>query len=232
MQVFAEILGHLLGWPVVIFVVALMFKRQLGELINRIDLVKAPGIEVASPRGGAEKQLNDSSTKTDPLTQPPAQQLGLPLSTEIEEKRKNVMSYGGDSPMIDQGTLLIEQSLTELQFPMEPDETVKLLSRHLAVTQILYRMENVARRIVGSQIQALKILKTEGLHPESRFEPIFNRARARSPQFYGEYTFDQWINFLDVNGLIAREGNLIGISIFGGEFLDFLRGIGIEKKPH
>jgi hypothetical protein len=158
----------------------------------------------------------------------------LPLPEDIAKEQEAVRAYGGNYDILLEQISLIEAHLNRLQLPQASEETARILIRHLAVTQLLYRVESLYRGIFGSQISVLKILNERGPQLEIALRPLFEKARRRSPRFYGEYSFDDWIGFLLKQGCVLKksEDGAYAITIFGQRFLEFLIYIKAPKKLH
>lgn len=228
------LIERLLSWPVATVLLGLVFKQPLERLINRIDLFKGPGIEVSTPIDSAAKQLmNDGAQKGSDLLAIPAQeQTLLPISDELEKRRDAVLSYGGNDEMLLAQMGEIEANLKSLQFRLDSKETVLLLIRHLAATQILHKAEQLYRLIFGSQIEVMRYLNEYGPQPEAAIRPYFDRAKAESPAFYKTYTFENWIGFPLSQQAIAFENETYGISLFGRQFLLWLVYTPVPLKPY
>lgn len=203
------LIERLLSWPVATVLLGLVLKQPLERLINRIDLFKGPGIEVSTPIDSAAKQLmNDGAQKGSDLLAIPAQeQTLLPISDELEKRRDAVLSYGGNDEMLLAQMGEIEANLKSLQFRLDSKETVLLLIRHLAATQILHKAEQLYRLIFGSQIEVMRYLNET-------------------------YTFENWIGFPLSQQAIAFENETYGISLFGRQFLLWLVYTPVPLKPY
>jgi hypothetical protein len=103
----------------------------------------------------------------------------------------------------------------------------------LAATQIIIAFERSYHVIFGSQLVALKLLASSSnavVDPES-LRPFYEQAKSKHAEFYGAFTFENWLSFLQTQYLVARQADKVGISVRGREFLKFLidQGYGVKK---
>ena len=94
------------------------------------------------------------------------------------------------------------------------------------------RSEITYRLIFGSQIAVLQLLNQQGPQSEETIRPFFDSAKARSPKFYGEYSFENWIGFLIREGAVLKEEGLYKITVYGSEFLAWMVAAKAPKKIH
>ena len=231
-DIWKALIEHVLSWPVAAVFLGLMFRKSAGVFLRRIHKlkVKAPGLEF---EGEARQQLEaENVPRKDLLTTPPDTQLQLPLDANIVERRRAVETFGGDDPILVENIRSIKETLTVLRYPLADEATAELLIRHLAVTQLLQRVETLYRLIYGSQLDAMHVMNQQGPQPEIAIQPFYERARKRSPRFYADYSFDQWIGFLQQHQLVVLTGERYGITVLGREFLGVLVGQGFPRKTH
>ncbi len=231
-DIWKALIEHVLSWPVTAVFLGLMFRKPIRALLRRIHKlkVKAPGLEL---EGEARKQLEANSTpRKDLLTAPPDTQLQLPLDADLAERRRAVEAFGGDNPILMENIQGIKEALTALGYSLADAGTTELLIRHLAVTQLLQRVETLYRLIYGSQLDAMFAMNQQGPQPESVIRPFYDRVRKRSPRFYADYSFDQWIGFLLQHQLVIFTGERYGITVLGREFVSVLVGQGFPRKTH
>jgi hypothetical protein len=58
--------------------------------------------------------------------------------------------------------------------------------------------------------------------PRDAVRLTYENAAASNPEFYRNYTFDQWLNFLVSYGLVAVDRNTVKIDDFGRLFVQYL----------
>ena len=61
---------------------------------------------------------------------------------------------------------------------------------------------------------------------------FYEQSAARDPKAGFDYTFDQWLRFLETHGLVTRKDDLIAITIDGREFLKYIldRGYSLHRR--
>jgi hypothetical protein len=218
-----------LPWPTTTLVLAFAFRKPLTNLVGRIDSLKAPGLEL-STSARQQQQLPPSPT-SDLLKESEHKQMSLPIESEDSIKRREaVKTFGGNRPITLNAIKDLKYQLTALGFQLTGTETEEVLLRHLAYTQLMWRAEVGYRLIFGSQIAAMRKLKSAGSQPESEIRPFYERARKESPQFYAEYGFDSWISFIVESRGIALQDGLYALTPEGNEFLEWIDEIGLPQK--
>jgi len=111
---------------------------------------------------------------------------------------------------------------------LDAQEQVDLLIKHLAMTQIGLRFEGTYRTIFGSQVELLKWLNTRGGSTKTELPGFYQMAKANFPNLYETYSFDQYLQYLRVNGLIAEHApEHFVITLAGREFLKWITDQGV-----
>lgn len=204
MESLAALVGSF-GWPHVALIFGiiciLVFKTQIAGFINRLRSVGREGL------------------KADTL--PQVQQEKGPKE-EVEKLMK-----------LDESQVLLEQEefirkdLAERGLHTEGD-TVSILIRHLASTQILLSFEFTYGLIFGSQILILKELSLAsgvGLKPE-RMQQYFESVKSSNPGAFDGWSLDKYLVFLFDQGLIIIQDGNYYITVRGVEFLIWLVKLG------
>jgi hypothetical protein len=241
LEIWKTVIEHL-SWPFFVLVLALLFRKPLTDLLGRINNIKAPGFELAAPPASAQIETkvvsppetlkgeipsNTSETAFVLNTTAPA------LAANLDERRKAVRNFGHGIPLIDESVRSIKADLAALEMPLSSEDTTEVLVWHLATTQMMLRCERTHRLIYGSQIVALHLMNNGGPQPESALHPIFDSARAKEPQFYGSYTFEDWLGFLFKEVTVTRTGNdLCAITVYGRSYLQYIGIFANVPKPH
>jgi hypothetical protein len=230
-----SVVEHILSWPVAAFVLGMVFRRPLTELVGRIINIKGAGFELAAPPASAQIE-----SKSSPSPEAIKGEIGsttpemlVPLATVPDEKREAVRAFGvGFSPIVDEDVTKIKGQLDLLNFPLDAVDTAEILVRHLAVTQLMVRCERTHRLIFGSQIVALHMMNNTP-QPESAVRAIFEQARTAEPKFYGSYTFDDWIGFLSREiTVIKTEDGQYAITVYGRSYLQYISVFATAPRPH
>lgn len=190
-----------LGWPHVSLIFALIFifvfKRAISVFIGKIKSVGKEG-------------LKTESTQT----------------VEIEEKRKKaveeLMKFG-DSNVTNELETLIRQDLINRGLDANGD-TIKVLIRHLAATQLALDFEQIYNIIFGSQILLLrKLNEAAGVGEDHDFmKTHFEYIHSLFPEELDGWTLEQYLSFLFGRTLITIKDNNYHITIKGVDFLIWL----------
>ena len=234
-DIWKTLIERVLSWPLATLALGLIFKKPLSDFLRRVTLFKGVGFEVSAPEGSAQKQLESGkSVDSDPLALPVESQRDLPLPEDIAKAQEALRNYGGSEPILLETIKKIEEHLANVHLPLDSKETVHILIRHLAVTQLLYRAESLYRLIFGSQIAFLRRLNERGAQPASVARSFFERAQHRAPHFYDGYTFSDWIGFLLRQATVVHisDKDSYAISVFGQKLLEFLVAVKAGKKTH
>jgi hypothetical protein len=160
-EVTKTLIERVLGWPITIIVICLLFRRPLGTLLGRISEVtaKLPGGTVELSASLAASAQNKPPTQEEgQLASLSPMQAPLPLEEPLKQRRELVKARGVGSETVDNRVKDIKSDLAKLQFSLNTNETTEVLIRQLAVTQLVLRAETTYRLIFGSQIRALQML--------------------------------------------------------------------------
>jgi len=234
MPLWIALVNRLLGWPAYLFVLALVFKKPLSEFLQRLSTLnlKGGGLEISASDNATKQLAVENPAKSDPLAAPQTEQIALELPEAIENRQQLVRSYGGETPIVLEQINSIKTDLATLHFPLNSEETANILVRHLAVTQLIQRAEFLYRAIYGSQIALLRALNESGPQLQAFAHKFYNSARNRSPRFYVDYSFEQWVGFLINQRVVIMENETYALTAYGREFLGFITSQGLPGKTH
>lgn len=234
-----SLIEHGLGWQLVALFLCLLFRDPLKRLLERTSGLKGPGgFELTAPPASAQAvpppkapkgEIGSSTTDAAPVTA-----IAQPAGIEkiLTEKREAVLNLGKGNAIVDADVVTIKAQLTALNFPLDSTETTDILLRHLAATQLMVRCERTHRLIFGSQILALQMVKSTE-QPENSLMPVFESARAKEPEFYGSYTFGDWIGFLIKEGAVIKtDHGPYAITDYGRSYLDYIAIFASASRPH
>ncbi len=188
-------------WPgVFLFAVIfalVFFRKDLSDLIRRTREVSKTGIKADAP----------------------AQQLPSVAPEGVANKVDQMREFDNRSLLAQEKLIFDDMDRRGMK---ERTETVKLLVRHLAGTQLTVRYEWIDRAIWGSQIRLLMDLnsKPQGVARQDLL-PFYEQAKESVPRIATEYTFDNYISFLEQNNLITS-GPKPQITQLGKDYLQFL----------
>ena len=199
-----------LAWPAVILLLGLVsifvFRRPLSRLIDRANKISKSGIEVG--QSSQEKR------------------------TEIKPSPTETFLKSFDNALLVRREDFIRNELLKLE-THEATEREKVLIRLLAAFSLIQAFESAYMFIWGSQIGVLQFLNSANQDtPEDVLKPWYELAAGREPEFYRDYSFEQWLGFLEGHYLIMRRGRTIAISLEGREFLKYVvdRGYSLSKR--
>lgn len=193
---------QVIAWPLVVLVLGifalLLFKKPVARLIDRTTTVSKSGL-VASHK--------------------PQEAIESPKASNVNEFLKTTF----DNALLVELEGIIEKQV-EMLNPSSHEEKEKLLLRLLASTTILRSFDLTYYLIYGSQIMALQHLNDlrGATIPVSQLREFYDLAKKTDPQFYGDYSFEGWFQFLMASLLIRRDGDIVSITVRGKEFLKYL----------
>lgn len=198
------------AWPAVVLLLGLfailVFKRPLSRFLDRANKIGKGGIEAGQPIQEKAGEIKPSPTEA------------------------FLKSF--DNALLVQREEFIRNELLKLQIN-QPTEREKVLIRLLAAFSVIQAFENAYMFIWGSQIAVLQYLNSAGQDTHLELlKPWYEQAVGGEPEFYNNYSFDQWLGFLEGHLLIIRRGGTITISLEGREFLKYLvdRGYSLYKR--
>lgn len=125
---------------------------------------------------------------------------------------------------------LIEQNLAPSLEGLPDGEKIRALMRFFASSLWGYMAMRTYHLIFGSQISALRFLSQRGLIPRNALRPFYEAAATRHQAFYQAYSYDQWLGFMQIHTLVLFEGDSVGITVRGQEFLLFLVRDGLSEN--
>jgi hypothetical protein len=239
LEIWKSLIEQIVSWPIVVLVLCLIFYKPLRALIDRISSIKGPGFDFSAPPASAqiaEKTIEPpESLKGEIVPAPSSTTATAPAAVtrdELVAKKEAIKNFGKGIPIVDVDVDKIVKQLAALDMPLDSEDTVRILVRHLAATQLMLRCERTHRPIFGSQIAALHLMNQQGPQPESAIKPIFEAARSKEPQFYGLYSFENWIGFLIGESAVRCDSGLYGITVYGRSYLEYIGVYAPYPKPH
>lgn len=191
-----EVLAVLV-WPGVVLLIVItgfiMFKKPFERLLDRATKIGKAGIEASTPQ-------------------------------ELEEPKPHVTAEQLLKPHFDNALLLSAEEwvreVVDKDFPSDMKEREKVFIRVLASTLVGNRFESTYKVIFGSQLNALEFINSlsQGAAAET-LQIFYKQAAAQQPGFYATYSFDDWLGFIESQGLVVRKEQTISITLEGREFL-------------
>ena len=196
-----EEISKLFSWPLVCLIFGIVFlyifRSHIGSFISRIRSAGKDGVK---------------------LDETP--------DAQLEEQKKEVVQTLmdiGSSQLRDELERMIFTDLKAKQLNVEGD-TVKILVRHLAATQMALDFEQIYSLIFGSQIFFLKKLnEVAGQGKPTNFvEEYFQRVKTIETDFYQKWELNNYLAYLHSRSLITQDANQVHITVKGQEFLVWL----------
>lgn len=191
-------------WPVAIVIivvgVVIILRKSISKVLEKARHISKDGIII------------------DPT---PQQKI---VDENIENK---VYSYEEIMRELDSTSILnkeksILKSLVQISFK-DDKEKIKVLTRHLAATNVSFEFEGVIKTIWGSQIRLIKLLNTRkdkiALDDCKQF---YENGKNEYPETYKNYSFDKYMEYLKDSTLIEIDNTSCLITDFGEDFLVYL----------
>jgi hypothetical protein len=186
-----------LNWPTAVvliaIVLALIFRRELGQLISRTKKVGASGLET------------------------------FDVQTPQTQERKGLEEFfrSFDNPLLLEQETAIAQDLKNRKIETLADRE-RTLIRALAGQNILGHFERVANSIWASQMLLLRFANTQATGvPISDARLFYEDAKSKYGAWYEHYPFEQWSAFLEAHKLMENKNNAFFITMAGREFLKY-----------
>lgn len=201
-----------LGWPHFTFLFALVFvfvfRTQLAQLISRVTSIDKSGVKAGPiPEGQREDKRREA-----------VQELLVAI---------------GDSIVLRDLEGRIKQDLRDRG--LETDEpTVKVLIKQLSASKILLEFEQIHNLILGSQITLLKKLnEVVGQGQNKEFIVVhFENVRKLYKEQLGQWSFEQYMDFLNTRLLVTVQNDRYHITNMGVEYLTWMVRSGrSENRP-
>jgi len=244
-EYFKLLVEHLLNWPVAILAICLLLKSPIANLLNEVTALVARSNRLSirhkdtSLEAMAEgtSQTRRAAAKTSDFEIGAGSAISTNISAElkdVEAERNAIIDYGKGVSSVQIREDSIRSELQRLEFDFNSQETVGVLIRQLAALQCVGFFERIYRIIYGSQLGAIDFLNTTAPVNASFVEVcFFDTAKSSESEFYSNFSFEQWLQFLEDSLLISNnEGNL-AITQSGRDFLVWTVSAGLtHTKPH
>lgn len=108
----------------------------------------------------------------------------------------------------------------ETKFPQDTHSRDDLLTLSAALL-VTGQFERTYGLIFGSQLALVNRLNSSPV-PIDEATGLFERAKENSPAFFVNYSFDDWLRYLEVSKLVTRSGASLLITPHGRGFLRYL----------
>jgi hypothetical protein len=211
----------ILKWPAVAIVALLFFRKGIESLMARLQraALGSRAIDFAEPAAIVSEQLQHK-------------QLVKPQAAE---------TTGGESapPPPSPALVPIEDSIAAAISASNASEDVKRawLIRGIAVARLERAHEITYRLIMGSQIALLLQANSGSTVDIDAARAIYDEAKAKYPELYKTFDFDNWLVWPKNSGLTKEEQDasnktLIKITDVGKDFLHHLINAGLTMPKY
>lgn len=205
-----------MAWPVIVLLLVavflLLFRPQIGRLIDRMSSVKLPGFQAEGP----------DQAKAEQQSLPPSHAM-----VGVEERLGTPHLDDVLSPIEKETARQIEASVRD------PNDRLPWALRLYSNARIHHEHEISRRLIFGSQLRALRqISQYGGSVSMSEIKAMYREAKAAKIEQYENFSFEQWRDFLPSRGLLAVEAERVTITLLGRNFLAYLAAQGITDPQN
>jgi hypothetical protein len=215
----------------------LIFRKPISALLARANNLKLGKEGFSIDAAAASRQLESKPPEIGLVAENKHIETGsdlanVPVATNDETSKELQQVKNFDVPLIvQQQEESIRASLKKFNLDVNLQEAVDLLIKHLAVTQLWFTAERIYRMIFGSQIALLKFLNTSGSASRVQLSQYYEVVKTQFPDAYNNYSFEQYLQFLLTQGLIATQDNEHYVITTGGkEFLRWMIEVGASEN--
>jgi hypothetical protein len=204
---------HPFAWPVVVLIIAIVALFAYRPPVSRF-LDRLKGVGLKSPRWNLQASAAPQATNS----------TGLP---RVSDEAKAIF----DPILLQEQKDIVKKEVIDKHY-LEGEAREEELITALATTVLFYGFDSTYFIIFGSQLGALQQLNSEPMLAVEALRPWYELGAIGSPTTYENYSFEQWLNFLQLSGLIRRDnGPTVQITIRGRSFLKYLvhRGYPLTK---
>jgi len=191
-----------LKWPILLLIIFLFLIKPIKNLINRMTKVGHGGTTLE-----ANQQVATINQEIREVTNV-ERALGL-FRTETIEGFKEAVEKEAD----------IEKLTTQ-------EQKIEQLTKYSITLYIIKHFEQLYFSIYGSQLHILQHLNTFPDETKDSLKRFYDYAVEKYPNFYENYSYDEYINFLFNLSLITEKNGTVGITIMGVDFLKYLTEVG------
>lgn len=210
MRYFIDLL-QVLVWPLVVSIIAFIFKGEIKSVLINGFSIKAAGVEVQGRRSEEESRGALESQKKNPVV---------------------VMDSLEGSNLLKEYKTVIEENWKEKYAELETGK--RSLENELTVARIELDFERIYNVIFGSQIRLLeKMQSVNGGVFRKYFDDHFVEIKRYSIPFFNDWTVDKYLEFLFKNDLIRQTRKdliaVFDITIKAKVFLEYINRNGYRK---
>jgi len=108
-----------------------------------------------------------------------------------------------------------------------PNDREAFYARFIGVGIVAYQHDQTWLMIFGSQLKAMAELGSLGLIPIANLKKYYDKAVLDYPKAYKDYSFEQWVAFMETRMLIVTyPTKMAELSFNGQDFLKYLAHVG------
>ena len=193
-----------LAWPLAVIIISciffIIFRRSIAGLLGRTSEIGRKGL----------KTMPEQSQKLADTNKTPTEELMETFNSQIIREREVAI-----------------QTYLETRSVSSNNDKIKVLTRHLAIVQLFSSFEKTYNLIYGSQVCILEELNEKRLGVlKEDIKRFYDDGEIKWPQFFLDYSFDAYLNFLKTSGIITEKDGCLFITNYGVEFLEYLARTG------
>lgn len=196
----------ILIWPIVTIIVILILKKTIINLLNRINKIGFAGVaaEAVQQKENSERIIPEQGRKNQ-------------IKNEVLEKGLGVFS----KHTLERASNIVDDESKVKTFENNEDK-VEILHKYSQALYLILNFERFYNSIFGSQLYILERANTHAENRES-LKRFYDSAVKTYPEFYSNYSYDQYLDFLILRDLIIFDDeNNCSITWLGRDFLKFL----------
>ena len=215
-SVLIEVLKILI-WPIVAIIVVLLLRKTIINLLNRLNKFGFAGVaaEAVQQKENSERIV-------------PEQGIKKPTKNELLEKGLGIFS----AQTLERASSVVDDE-SKVETFENVDDKVEILHKYSQALYLILNFERYYNSIYGSQLYILERANTHSETKES-LKRFYDAAVKIHPEFYSNYSYDQYLDFLIIRELIIfDEQENCSITWLGRDFLKFLVETGRSlNKPY
>ena len=197
-----------LAWPISIIVIVLILRKPISNILEKLKKANIKGSEFEF---GAQPTQTPAKLEATPIN--------IPIPTDSVGMQKDFED-------------LIRRDLKAANI-QDQAEKEKILISHLAATQLNAAYERVNSDIFGSQIDLLRSLNSVTIPAKlSSLKLFYDDATMKYPEFYKNYSFKAYTNYLLNMGLVEQCDDGYRITKFGTGYLVYIVEKGLTGFRH
>lgn len=124
-------------------------------------------------------------------------------------------------------TAEVEKNIKIAAQQNSPNDKEAFYARFIGVGLVAYQHDSTWFTIYKSQLEALAELNTRGLIPVADLKKHYDKAVSGYPKTYTNYSFEEWLNYMQSRMLIVRyPSEMVELSFNGRDFLKYLAHVG------